>query len=61
MVTGADGTRFRTVGFWDACCVGEGLYFNATGLGPATTMSVLISARHLLVDGEVDFDNDWPT
>ena len=60
VVTGADGLRFRTVRFEDAFCVGEGLYFNSTGTGPATTMSVLISARKLTVDGEVDFDNAWP-
>lgn len=60
VVTGADGLRFRTVRFEDASCVGEGLYFNSTGTGPATTMSVLISARKLTVEGEVDFDNVWP-
>ena len=43
-VTAPDGSRLRTVRFWNAYCVGEGLYFNATGVGRAATMSVLISA-----------------
>jgi len=60
VVTGIDGSRFRTVQFHDALCVSEGLYFNATGVGPATTMSVLISANRLVVDGVVETSNHWP-
>lgn len=57
VVRGLDGSRFRTVAFREAFCVNEGLYFNSTGLGRATSMSVLISAKHLLVDESVAFDN----
>lgn len=60
IVTAADGGVFRTVRFEGAFCVGEGLYFNSTGTGPAATMSVLISAHKMTVDEEVDFDNEWP-
>ena len=59
-ISGLDGSRFRTLTFRDAYCVSEGLCFNSTGIGPATTMSVLISADHLLIDGEVELDNHWP-
>lgn len=60
VVTGADGSVFRTARFEGAFCVGEGLYFNSTGTGPAATMSVLISAQKLTIDGEVGFNNEWP-
>ncbi|WP_046244424.1 type VI secretion system tube protein TssD [Hymenobacter terrenus] len=59
-VTSTDGRRLRTVAFWDAYCVSEGLYFNSTGVGRATTMSVLISANRLLIDEEVEITNHWP-
>lgn len=60
VVLGLDGVRFRTVQFERAYCVSEGFYFNSTGNGRATAMSVLISAQRLLVDGEVKLDNKWP-
>lgn len=59
-VRAADGHRFRTVRFEDAYCVSEGLHFDSTGLGPATTMSLLISAERLDIDGAVQVDNHWP-
>lgn len=59
-ILAADGSGFRTILFEDAYCVSEGLNFNSTGLGPATTMSVLISACRLTIDGEVKVDNNWP-
>ncbi len=57
VVQGLDGSRFRTVAFREAFCVSEGMYFNSTGLGRATSLSVLISAKHLLVDESVEFSN----
>lgn len=60
VVMAPDGSRLRTVQFWNAYCVGEGLYFNATGVGRAATMSVLISAQRLLLNDEVEVSNHWP-
>ncbi|MBC8085592.1 MAG: hypothetical protein H7Z21_20535, partial [Hymenobacter sp.] len=57
VVRGINGGRFRTVAFREAFCVGESLHFNSTGRGRATSLSVLISAKHLLIDACVDFSN----
>lgn len=57
VVKGLDGSVFRTVAFREAFCASEGLHFNGTGLGHATSLSVLISAKHLLIDGDVEFNN----
>jgi len=60
LVRGLDGSRFRTVAFRNAYCVSEGLHFNSTGVGSATSMSVLISAQQLLINKEVETTNSWP-
>ena len=57
VVKAIDERRFRTVAFREAFCASEGMHFNGTGLGRSTSLSVLISAKHLLVDDSVAFSN----
>ncbi len=51
----------RSLRFVDALCVGQGLSFTAGGDSTfAGTMSILLTARQLHVDGSLVIDNHWP-
>lgn len=51
----------RSLRFVDALCVSQGLHFVAGGQDAfAGTMSVLLTARQLHVDGGLVIDNQWP-
>ena len=51
----------RSLRFVDALCVSQGLAFTAGGDSTfAGTMSILLTARQLHVDGALVIDNNWP-
>lgn len=51
----------RSLRFVDALCVSQGLAFTAGGNSTfAGTMSILLTARQLHVDGALVIDNNWP-
>ena len=58
---GPEGLRHRTIGFVDAYCVNQGLFFDGTSNRRAGALSVLISARQLLIDRELGLANVWPS
>jgi len=58
---GPDGLRLRTLRFTDAYCVNQGLFFDGTSNGRSGALSVLISARSLLVDQTLALENLWPS
>ena len=58
---GPDGFRLRTLRFTDAYCVNQGLFFDGASNRRSGALSVLISARSLLVDQALTLENLWPS
>ena len=60
LVLGPAGFRVRSIHFTDAYCINQGLFFDGTDTRRSGALSVMLSARVLVINQELEISNVWP-